>query len=316
MDQIREMLTSWQAMDVINIANDDDHVLMSLLGLLEDDDSTVRLRALMAIGKLLEDSDTGVRTLILSQGFMSLAGRLTDEDPRVVYRALEVLTPLLENTPLDEERFLVLLDAAAQVMAGGDTLTCLSILDLFERVRVPPLGKDGLSKIRSLVFSDSLWTRLLGLRVLLNMGTIAGYWEFLTASMASLISSGNALMIELGIDLLEEVLEFHATPEMMRRLVRFTSLLRAVETGEENVFLRTRAGEVRKDLENVLFSYYTSRHEEALDAVRSLLSDGRGEDALFLLFIIGKTDLLLRMWEENGGIEPDLVEALRPSGSV
>ncbi|NJE30430.1 hypothetical protein E3E38_05110 [Thermococcus sp. 18S1] len=316
MDQIKEILTSWQAMDVINIANDDDHVLMYLLGLLDDDDSTIRLRALVAIGKLLEDSDAGVRTLILNQGFMSLAGRLTDEDPRVVYRALEVLTPLLENASLDEERFIVLLDAAAQVMAGGDTLTCLSILDLFERVQVPPLGKDGLSKVRSLVFSDSLWARLLGLRVLLNMGTIAGYWEFLAASMASLLSSGNALMIELGIDFLEEVLEFHVTPEMMRRLVRFTSLLRAVETGEENVFLRTRAGKVRKDLENALFSYYSSRHEEALEAVRSLLSDGRGEDALFLLFIIGKTDLLLRMWEENGGIEPELIEVLRPSRSV
>ncbi len=50
MDQIKEIVMSWRAMDIINIASEDEDVIKSLIKLLGEGDATIRLRALTAIG--------------------------------------------------------------------------------------------------------------------------------------------------------------------------------------------------------------------------------------------------------------------------
>lgn len=311
MDQIRDVLMSWRAMDVIDLAREDRDAVVAILNLLCDDDVTVRLRALSAMKEILSGSDEGVRTFVLNHGFESIVNCLTDDDSRVPPRAAGVLSVLLDGVVLDEARFALLLDAVASRAQCEDVLTCISFIDLLKKAEIQSPGEGISMKIRSLASSGSLWARLMGLRVLINLGSLDGYWKSLRDSIEALLSTGNDLLIELALDLLDDSLEFQGTPEMMKELVRFIAILKAAEVNENSVFLRTRMGSVRKKLEDVLLSYYRSRPVEAVEAIGDLLREGRSEDALVLMFIIGRTDLLIRVWVEN--VEPELIELLKAS---
>ncbi|AFL94938.1 hypothetical protein CL1_0733 [Thermococcus cleftensis] len=310
MNQIEEIIKSWRALDVVKLASTDRSAVLALLELLSNPDTAVRLRTLAALAELVEGTDDGTKKFLLNHGLEPLTKLLSDDDPRVVHRTIEVLARLLKSVPLDEKRFLQLLNSAVEVMKNGDTLARLSLIDLFGRIQVPSLSEEGLSKVHSIASSDFLWVRLLGLRVLLSSGRLEGYEERLVEGLESLLLSGNALTIELGIGLLMEIMRFHSTPGAMKALSRFPSILKAVETGGGDVFLRRKAAEARKNLEETLLAYYGSRHDEALEAARALLGDGRGEDALFLLFTIGRTDLLSHLWGDARAAESEPMKVL------
>ncbi|ASJ11684.1 hypothetical protein [Thermococcus thioreducens] len=314
MDQIRELVMSWRAMDIINIANGDEYVVESLLGLLGDEDTTTRLRALTAIGKLLGDPDGKIKSVVLKKGFNRLVTLLGDEDGRIVSRTLEVLLRLLEGVQIDENRLLTLIEASVPVAERGDTFIYLSLLELFRKLQMPPLSWRVGAKIDGLLNADNIYLRTLGMRLLLNSGSLDGKGKVVLGCITDLLTSSNVLLIEAGLDFLEEVLAFHLSPDMMKHLVRFLHVLKGLENGAESVLVRSRASSVRTEVERVLFSYYRSRTEEALEVIKELLLGRHVEEALHLALILGGTSLLLSLWTgESGDPDPKLMELLMPS---
>ncbi|ASJ08466.1 hypothetical protein A3L11_04150 [Thermococcus siculi] len=315
MDQIKEIVMSWRAMDAIDLVREDREVLVPLLRLLDEEDSTLRLRTLEVVEGILREYGDGMRKLVMKYGFESTVACLSDEDPRVVDRAGKVLSLLLRDTLLDEEGFLLLLETLAAAIDCSDVLMCTSFVDLLKGVETAPIGENGLMRIRSIATSGSLAGRLMALRVLVNMGRVDGHWRSLRKTLEVLLSSGNLLLIELAMDFLEEVAEFPGTGEMMRELLGFVFRLRYLEANGENVILRNRAVKVRAALENAISSYYRAHREEAAYLMRELLMEGRERDALFLAFVLGDADLMFRMWMEAGE-RPELMELLNQSQSA
>ncbi|WP_258083171.1 HEAT repeat domain-containing protein [Thermococcus thermotolerans] len=315
MDQIRELVMSWRAMDIINIANGDEYVVESLLRLLGDEDTTTRLRALTAIGKLLGDPDGKIKSVVLKKGFSRLVTLLGDEDGRIVSRTLEVLLRLLEGVQIDENRLLTLIEASVPVAEREDTFIYLSLLELFRKLQMPPLSWKVGAKIDGLLNADNIYLRTLGMRLLLNSGSLDGKSKVVLECITDLLTSSNVLLIEAGLDFLEEVLAFHLSPDMMKHLVRFLHVLKNLENGAESVLVRSRASSVRTEVERVLFSYYRSRTEEALEVIKELLLGRHVEEALNLALMLGGTSLLLSLWAGEGdGPDPKLLmELLMPS---
>ncbi|WP_297091384.1 hypothetical protein [Thermococcus sp.] len=314
MDQIRELVMSWRAMDVIDIANGDEYVVTSLLRLLEDEDTTTRLRALTALGELLKDPDGKTKSAVLRNGFNRLVALLGDKDSRIVSRTLEVLLRLLDGMQIDEIKLLTLIDASVPVAERGDTFIYLSLLDLFRKLQMPPLSWRSRARIDGLLNADNMYVRGLGMRLFLNSGNLDGRSEAVLECITDLLTSNNVLLIEAGLDFLEEVLAFHLSADMMRRLVSFLNVLKNIENGAENILIRSRASNVRTEVEKVLFSYYRSRKEEALGVIKELLLEKRVEEALNLALILGGASLLLSLWaREDDGLDPTLMELLMPS---
>ncbi len=301
MDQIREIVLSWQAMDIIEIAGGNDYVVLSLLNLLGDEDPTIRLRALTALGELLKEQDGKIRPLIIKNSFSKLVSLLGDDDPRIVTRSIEVLSQVLEGVQIDEARLSLLLNGAIDVARRDDTFLYITLLDLLGRLQLPPLGWEVRRRIDELLSSDDLYVKTVGARLLLSSGNLEGRGRTVLECVRGLLDSGNVLLIETGLSFLEEVLTFHLSTETMAYLVEFLSLLKGIENGAENVIIRARASNVRTELEKVLSSYYSSRPEEALEVIRGLLVRGRAEDGLTLALIVGGTPLLLRLLEEEAG---------------
>ncbi|ASJ15462.1 hypothetical protein [Thermococcus radiotolerans] len=311
MDQIRELVMSWRAMDIIDIANGDEYVVTSLLGLLRDEDAATRLRALTALGELLKEQNGRIKSTVLRNGFNRLTVLLGDEDGRIVSRTIEVLLRLFDGVQIDELRLLALIDAVVPVVERNDTFLYLSVLDLFGKLQMPPLSWKSRERINELLSSDNLYLQALGMRLFLNSGSLDGKGRAVLECISGLMTSDNVLLVEAGLDFLEEVLAFHMSPDMMGPLVGFLPILKDIENGAENVLIRSRASNVRTEVEKVLFSYYSPRKDEALDVMREFLIEGRVEEALNLALIIGGTALLMKLWEEDPeGVDPRLADLL------
>ena len=296
MDQIRDLLMSWQAMDVINLAKNDRKTLISLINLLNDGDNSLCLRVLRAIEGVLSDPKT--KTFILKNGFEPIIGCLASGDSRIVYRSTRVLSQLLKNLSLDTERFLRLVSVMAEAADCGDPVTCLSLIELGKQLEVHNLEDGKLDVIRSIARSGPLGRRLMGLRVLLNLGKLDGLWRILRESIEDMVSTGNALFADLALDFLDDALRLPPTPEMMEELVHLIPPLRKIETEGENVILRSKARELRSKLGGLISSYYRSRGDEALRLIKKLLDHGHEREALSLVLAIGDPELMSKIWTE------------------
>jgi hypothetical protein len=311
MDQIRELVMSWRAMDIIDIANGDEYVVTSLLNLLEDEDTATRLRALTALAELLKEQNGRIKSTVLRNGFNRLMVLLRDEDSRIVSRTIEVLLRLFDGIQIDEFRLLALIDAVVPIMERDDTFLHLLVLDLFGELQMPPLSWKSRERINELLSSNNLYIQALGMRLFLNSGSLDGKGREVLECISHLMRSDNVLLVETGLDFLEEVLAFHMSPDMMKSLVGFLPILKDIENRAENVLIRSRASNVRTEVEKALFSHYGSKKDEALEVMRELLLKGRVEDALNLALIIGGTALLIKLWEEDPeGADPRLADLL------
>lgn len=74
---------------------------------------------------------------------------------------------------------------------------------------------------------------------------------------------------------------------MVRHLPGIINVLEDIENDARSSLLRSRASKLRDKVEKILLSYYRSRREEALEAIRKLLVEGRVEEALNLTLILG-----------------------------
>jgi len=314
MDQIREIVMSWQALDIIDIAGGDEYVVRSLLNLLEDDDPTVRLRALTALNELLKESDGRLRRTILREGFVRFVSLLDGPDGRVVARTIEVLRNLLSGSQIDEDKLLLLIDGSISVVRRGDTFLYVSFLDLLKSLELPPLSWRSRMKVEELLSKDDIHVKAIGMRLLLDSGSLEGRDGEVISGIIKLLKSENVLLLEKGFEFLQEVLTFHLLPSTMELLVGVLSVLKEVEGSAENVILRSRAASVRTELERTLFAYYNTRRDEALEVIKRLMERGDVEAGLNLALILGGTSLLLKLWEEDAeNSDLPLIDLLKSS---
>lgn len=292
MDQIKEIVMSWRAMDIINIASEDEDVIKSLIKLLGEGDATIRLRALTAIGELIKNTDGKVKSEVLKMGLGRLLDLLRDSDGRIVSRALEVLSKLLEGMVINDQRLLALINASIPLAERGDTFVYLSLLELFRGLQVPSPSERVREIIDDLLSSNNLYVRGLGMRLLLSSGGLDGNEKTAMECAVGLLTSDNALLMETGLNFLEETIEFHPTPRVVRHLPGIINVLEDIENDARSSLLRSRASKLRDKVEKILLSYYRSRREEALEAIRKLLVEGRVEEALNLTLILGGKSLL------------------------
>ena len=285
MDQIRELILTWQVRDVANAVAEDEDGIEALIRLLGEDDPVLQLRTLSVIESLLREYSNGTFRKYILRNFDSIILMLSSQDDRVVLRTLNIIKLIVENTILPEVYFNALLSALYGVSSRGG-IVWISVVDLVKSI---PTGYYSLDSeyIDRFLNSSDIFTAAVGLRILSTQGyPLRGRMVSVQRVIGHLLDSNDDLLLETAMDAVVEML---TTPsqEVLEVLMRsaYSRLIR-LSRREGYVLIRSRAREVVALLKNALVNYYSRRPEDARELAERLRHEGFVDEAMALEGIV------------------------------
>ncbi|NJE61508.1 hypothetical protein [Thermococcus sp. 21S7] len=312
MDQIKELVLSWQTREVARLVRSDENVLDVVISLLGEGDDALKLRALFVLDDLLSDPSDSFRRKVLSRGFERLVDLLTADDDRIVMRTLSVLRKLIENTNLTESQFARLLDALYILAPRGKT-TWIGILDLLSAIS-PGYYSSVDGHVARFLSSDNLWVSSIGLKLAASTGyALDGNLRHVGRVFSEILDLNDVLLLEVALDSMVQML---TTPsqEIIEVLLRSSYFrLSVLATSHEDILVRSRVREVLGLMRRAIMNYYGKRPDDAIDLARRLKEEGFTEEAVFLEQMLPAYDWnasTISILEENTGRLPRFLREL------
>ena len=294
--EIRALILSWRIMDAVELALRDTGVLRILLKLLTDRDERTRTRAFMALNEVVKKGDEGVRFTVVSEGFDLILDGLTSGDSRVFLKAVRVLKNLVEGFPLSDEALLKLLHTVTSLIKKSrDDVLSAELSDVVARLKVLHPSPMLRSEISKLISSKNPRIRAMGLRLLFNVFLFTGdikTLKLLLNSTGDLLSEKDSLLLDFVLGILADIFNRPIPAGIIRDLPPLLRRVKSLATGSEDFLVKSKAREVAHAIEDFLYSYYSSRPEEAREAIHELIVRGDVNAAIDLAMATGDEFIL------------------------
>jgi hypothetical protein len=281
MDQIKELVLSWQMKEAARVVRSDENALDVVIEMLDEDDETLQLRALAVLEDILSNPGDPIRKKVLSRGFDRLLSLLLAADDRVVMRTLLVFKKLVGSVPILESQFSRLLDALYVLASKGKT-TWIGILDLVSSF---PQGYysslDG--HIGRFLRSDNIWVSSIGLKIAVTMDYVSeDMLPYIGRVFSGIFEVNDVLLLEVAFDSMIRLLTA-PSPAVIEMLLRSSYFrLSLLSTSHEDILIRSRAREVLKLVRSAVLNYYGRRPDDAVELARRLKEEGFTEEAALI----------------------------------
>ncbi|WP_148882687.1 hypothetical protein [Thermococcus aciditolerans] len=281
MDQIKELVLSWQMKEVSRLVKSDESVLDVVIDLLGEEDDVLRLRALSVLDDLLGDSSGSFHRKVLVRGFDQLTDLLLARDDRIVMRTLLVLRKLIENTSLTESQLTRLLNAVYDLAPRGKT-TWIGILDLISSLS-PGYYSSIDGHVARFLSSDDICVSSIGLKLAASTGyALDGNLKHVGRVFSEILDLNDVLLLEVAFDSMVQML---TTPsqEIIEVLLRSSYFrLSVLATSHEDILVRSRVREILKLMRSAIMNYYGKRPDDAIELAKRLREEGFTEEAILL----------------------------------
>ncbi len=316
--EIRGLILSWRIMDAVELALRDIRVLRILLSLLRDGDETTRTRAFMALNEVVKRGDERVRFTVAAEGFDAILEGLSSGDSKVAMKAVRVLKNLVEGFPLSDEALLRLVRTIVSLVKKySDDVLSGELSDVVAHLKVLHPSPMLRSEISKLISSRNPRIRAMGLRLLLNVFVFTGdvkTLKLLLDSIQDLLSEKDPLLLDFILGILMDVFGRPIPAEIIRDLPPLLDRVKSLATGSEDFFVKSKAREVAHAIEDFLYSYYSSRPEEAREVIHELIVRGEVNAAVDLA--VATADEFILKWLGNvlkaRGVQMDVPARMIP----
>ena len=135
----------------------------------------------------------------------------------------------------------------------------------------------------------------MGLRLLLNVFVFTGdvkTLKLLLGSIRELLSEKDPLLLDFVLSILVDVFGCPVPAEIIGDLPPLLDRVKSLATGSEDFLVKSKAREVAHAIEDFLYSYYSSRPEEAREVLHELIVRGEVNAAIDLAVAIADEFIL------------------------
>ncbi|NJE85612.1 hypothetical protein E3E23_07225 [Thermococcus sp. CX2] len=247
--ELREIVLSWQILEAVRLASEDEGLLFLILELARERDDTTRLRAFMALNEIFKRTGGDVKSKVLKNHLDVFIGALTDENERIVMKALRALRHLVEGIPLEEKEFLEITEVLTNLVENSNhhDIVTLEAIDVLSKVRPLRMSESVNTKINKLIGSDDPYLKTIGLCLLVNSfipSDDVDALRLLLTEAYTLLLSGDDFLLELILDVLGDVMKYPLPADVKDEVVRISKVVGELIHQKEDPLVRIKAKEV------------------------------------------------------------------------
>ncbi|WP_199919985.1 hypothetical protein [Thermococcus piezophilus] len=246
--ELREIVLSWQILETVRLASEDEGLLILILDLARERDDITRLRAFMALNEIFKRTGGDVKSRVLKNHLDVFIDTLTDENERIVMKALRALGHLVEGIPLEEKEFLEITEVLTNLVENSNRdIVTLEAIDVLSKVRPVRMSESINTKINKLIGSDDPYLKTIGLRLLANSfipSDDVDALRLLLTEAYTLLFSGEDFLLELILDVLGDVMKYPLPADVKDEVVRISKVVGELIHQKEDPLVRIKAKEV------------------------------------------------------------------------
>lgn len=289
-DKIKETLTSWHMLDVVEMARADGRVIHILVELLDDKDDTVRKRSLKALELICKKLGPEEKEKLVENSLGRILNIAGSKDESLRSQALKTLKELIKDVPLKDKDFLLLSKKMREIISSSNSeLVHSYIAEVLENVTLKNPSTDVVSILKLSTASDDPYISAACIKVMYNLARSSKDRELikkLISKIPSLLESEDSYVVESALDIIKGLTYLPLTKEDIEKLpVILTKVKRLLKKGDW--VIRKKAQETIPILEGIFSEYYRSRREEGIERINELLSRGMYLEAIDLAISIG-----------------------------
>lgn len=289
-DKIKEALTSWHMLDVVEMARADGRVIHILVELLDDKDDTVRKRSLKALELICKKLGPEEKEKLVENSLGRILNIAGSKDESLRSQALKTLKELIKDVPLKDKDFLLLSKKMREIISSSNSELVHSYIgEILENVTLKNPSTDVVSILKLSTASDDPYISAACIKVMYNLARSSKDRELikkLISKIPSLLESEDSYVVESALDIIKGLTYLPLTKEDIEKLpVILTKVKRLLKKGDW--VIRKKAQETIPILEGIFSEYYRSRREEGIERINELLSRGMYLEAIDLAISIG-----------------------------
>lgn len=289
-DKIKETLTSWHMLDVVEMARADGRVIHILVELLDDKDDTVRKRSLKALELICKKLGPEEKEKLVENSLGRILNIAGSKDESLRSQALKTLKELIKDVPLKDKDFLLLSKKMREIINSSNSELVHSYIgEILENVTLKNPSTDVVSILKLSTASDDPYISAACIKVMYTLARSSKDRELLKkliSKIPSLLESEDSYVVESALDIIKGLTYLSLTKEDIEKLpVILTKVKRLLKKGDW--VIRKKAQETIPILEGIFSEYYRSRREEGIERINELLSRGMYLEAIDLAISIG-----------------------------
>jgi len=289
-DKIKETLTSWRMLDVVDMARKDERVIYALVELLDDKDDNVKKRSLKALELICKKMGPEEREKLIKKSLGKILDIAGTTDESLKLQALKTLKALIMGVSLKNEDFILLSQKMRDIITSSNNeLTHSYIAEVLENVILENPSKDVISMLDLSTASDDPYITAACMKIMYNLARSSKNTDLikkLISKIPALLEREDSYIVESVLETIKGLAYLPLTKEDIEKLpVILTKVKKLLK--KEDWIIRKKAQEVITLLEGIFSEYYRSRREEAIEKINELLSRGMYMEAIDLAISIG-----------------------------